>query len=57
MAYASTAILLSAEERSALEKNGRGEKTEQRLAFRSRIILGPPTAPSSDVMLIGASRC
>jgi len=57
MAYASTAILLSAEERSALEKNVRGEKTEQRLAFRSRIILGPPTAPSSDVMLIGASRC
>jgi len=39
MAYASTAILLTAEERSALEKNVRGEKTEQRLAFRSRIIL------------------
>jgi len=39
MAYTSTAIRLSAEERSALEKNVRGEKTEQRLAFRSRIIL------------------
>ena len=39
MAYTSTAILLTAEERSALEKNVRGEKTEQRLAFRSRIIL------------------
>jgi len=39
MAYASTAILLSAEERSALERNLRGAKTEQRLAFRSRIIL------------------
>jgi len=39
MAYTSTAILLSAEERSALEKNVRGARTEQRLAFRSRIIL------------------
>jgi len=39
MAYTSTAIRLTAEERSALEKNVRGEKTEQRLAFRSRIIL------------------
>ena len=39
MAYTSTAILLSAEERSVLEKNLRGAKTEQRLAFRSRIIL------------------
>jgi transposase len=39
MAYTSTVIVLSAEERSALEKSVRGEKTEQRLAFRSRIIL------------------
>ena len=39
MAYTSTAILLAAPERSALEKNVRGAKTEQRLAFRSRIIL------------------
>jgi len=39
MAYTSTAIRLSAEERSALERNLRGAKTEQRLAFRSRIIL------------------
>src|SRR5450830_760971 len=39
MAYTSTAIRLSAEERSALEKNVRAAKTEQRLAFRSRIIL------------------
>jgi hypothetical protein len=39
MAYTSTAILLAAPERSALEKNVRGAKTEQRLALRSRIIL------------------
>ena len=39
MAYTSTAILLTAEERSVLEKNVRGARTEQRLAFRSRIIL------------------
>src|ERR1035437_3724643 len=39
MAYTSTAIVLTAEERGALEKNVRGAKTEQRLAFRSRIIL------------------
>ena len=39
MAYTSTVIVLSAEERSALEKSVRGEKTEQRLAFRSHIIL------------------
>jgi len=39
MAYTSTAILLSAEESSVLEKNVRAAKTEQRLAFRSRIIL------------------
>jgi transposase len=39
MAYTSTAILLSVEERSALEKNVRGEKTEQRIAFRGRIVL------------------
>src|SRR5450756_1991116 len=39
MAYTSTAILLTAQESSALEKNVRGAKTEQRLAFRSRIIL------------------
>ena len=39
MAYSSTPILLSAEERKALEKNVRSAKTEQRLAFRSRIIL------------------
>lgn len=39
MAFTSTAILLSAEERGALEQNVRAAKTEQRLAFRSRIIL------------------
>jgi len=39
MAYTATAIHLSAEESSALEKNVRAAKTEQRLAFRSRIIL------------------
>jgi transposase len=39
MAFTSTAILLSEEERGALELNVRGAKTEQRLAFRSRIIL------------------
>src|SRR5450830_1557737 len=39
MAYTSTAILIAAPERSALEKNVRGAKTEQRLALRSRIIL------------------
>ena len=39
MAYVSTPVLLSAEERKALEKNVRSAKTEQRLAFRSRIIL------------------
>lgn len=39
MAYTSTAIRLSAEERGALEKNVRGATTEQRLAFRSRVVL------------------
>ena len=39
MAFTSTAIRLSAEERSVLEKNVRGATTEQRLAFRSRIVL------------------
>src|SRR5665647_1423559 len=39
MAYASTAIVLSAEERGVLEKNVRAAKTEQRLAFRSRVVL------------------
>ena len=39
MAYTSTVIVLSAEERSVLEKNVRGARTEQRLAFRSRIVL------------------
>jgi transposase len=39
MAFTSTAILLSEQERSALEKNVRAAKTEQRLAFRSRIVL------------------
>ena len=39
MAFASTVIRLSAEERSALEKNLRAARTEQRLAFRSHIIL------------------
>ncbi|MGO8684065.1 MAG: IS630 family transposase [Thermoleophilia bacterium] len=39
MAYTSTAICLSAEERSVLEKNVRAARTEQRLAFRSRVVL------------------
>jgi transposase len=39
MAFTPTAIRLSAEERSALEKNVCAAKTEQRLAFRSRIVL------------------
>src|SRR5450759_2294146 len=39
MAYTSTVIHVSAEERSVLEKNVRAAKTEQRLAFRSRIVL------------------
>jgi transposase len=39
MGYTSTPILLSEQERSLLEKNVRSAKTEQRLAFRSRIIL------------------
>lgn len=39
MGYTSTPILLSEQERSALEKNVRSAKMEQRLAFRSRIIL------------------
>ena len=39
MAYTSTAILLSGEERSVLERSVRAAKGEQRLAFRSRIIL------------------
>jgi transposase len=39
MAYTSTAILLSAEERSVLEKNVGAATSEQRLAFRSRVIL------------------
>lgn len=39
MAFTSTAILLSEEERSVLERNVRGARTEQRLAFRSRIVL------------------
>ena len=39
MAYTSTVIRLSADERSVLEKNVRAAKTEQRLVFRSRIVL------------------
>jgi transposase len=39
MAFTSTTVLLSDSERSALEKHVRAAKTEQRLAFRSRIIL------------------
>ena len=39
MAFTSTAIRLSAEERSVLERNVRAAKSEQRLAFRSRIVL------------------
>jgi transposase len=39
MAYVSTAIRPSADERLVLERNVRAAKTEQRLAFRSRIIL------------------
>jgi transposase len=39
MAFTSTAILLSEQERGALEQNVRAAKTEQRLALRSRIIL------------------
>jgi transposase len=39
MAFTPTAILLSAEERGVLERNVRGARTEQRLAFRSRIVL------------------
>jgi len=39
MAYTSTAVSLSADERSVLEKNVRAARTEQRLAFRSRIVL------------------
>ena len=39
MAYTSTAILLSAEQRSVLEKNMAAATSEQRLAFRSRVIL------------------
>ena len=39
MAFTSTTILLSEEERRVLQQNVRGARTEQRLAFRSRIIL------------------
>ena len=39
MAYTSTAIRLSADERSVLERNVRAATSEQRLAFRSRIVL------------------
>src|SRR5665648_1070317 len=39
MAYVSTAIHPSADERSVLERSARAAKGEQRLAFRSRIIL------------------
>jgi transposase len=39
MAYVSTAIRLGVDERRVLERNVRAAKTEQRLAFRSRIIL------------------
>jgi transposase len=39
MAYVSTAIRPSTDERLVLERNVRAAKTEQRLAFRSRIIL------------------
>lgn len=39
MAYVSTAISLSAEERRVLEKNVAAATSEQRLVFRSRIIL------------------
>lgn len=39
MAYKSTEITLTTEERSTLEKWVRSSKTEQRMAFRSRIVL------------------
>jgi transposase len=39
MAFTSTVIRLSAEERGVLEGNVRAAKTEQRLAFRSRVVL------------------
>ncbi len=39
MAFTPTAIRLSADERSVLERNVAAAKTEQRLAFRSRVIL------------------
>jgi len=39
MAYVSTAISLSPDERRVLERNVSAAKSEQRLAFRSRIIL------------------
>ena len=39
MAFTSTVIRLSAEERSVLEHNVGAAKSEQRLAFRSRIVL------------------
>lgn len=39
MAFTPTAVRLSAEERGVLEGNVRAAKTEQRLAFRSRVVL------------------
>jgi transposase len=39
MAFASTPVRLSGEESGVLERNVRAAKTEQRLAFRSRIVL------------------
>ena len=39
MAFTSTVVRLSAEERGVLERNVRAAKTEQRLAFRSRVVL------------------
>ncbi len=39
MAFTSTVVRLSAEERGVLEGNVRAAKTEQRLAFRSRVVL------------------
>jgi transposase len=38
MAFTSTVVRLSAEERGVLEGNVRAAKTEQRLAFRSRVV-------------------
>lgn len=39
MAFTSTAILLREDERRVLKRKVRGARTEQRIAFRSRIVL------------------